>query len=129
MEHVRVDLGHPLGRLVTSNQYHGQHWGKTHPDKVQWRDGIARLAKMHHLDQRVNGRPCLVRFAFPVPDNRRRDPANLVGTVVKWAVDGLVIGGVWPDDSPEYVSIIEPLLIVKGSGVILELWLRGDELA
>ncbi len=126
-EHVRVDLGAPLGRLVTTNVAAGRHWGHTHAQKVLWRDGMAILAKAHGLPQRVHGRPCLVRFAFPVPDERRRDPANLVGTVVKWAVDGLVIGGVWPDDSPEFVSVLEPLLIPHGRQVILELWLRQED--
>lgn len=126
LEHVRVDLGPPLARLVSTNRAAGEHWGKHHSDKVLWRDGMATLAKVHSLDRRIRGRACLVRFAFPVPDKRRRDPANLVGTVVKWAVDGLVLGGVWPDDSPEYVSVIEPLLIPGGHTVVLELWLRTE---
>lgn len=124
MEYLRFDLGGPLARLVTANQHHGQHWGRTHTDKVQWREGMVVLAKKHRIDQRVHGRPCLVRFAYPVPDNRRRDPSNLVGTVVKWSVDGLVKAGVWPDDTPQYVSVLEPLLVVGGSEVILELWAK-----
>lgn len=125
-DYARFDLGAPLGRLVTSNQYHGKHWSKSHADKVLWRDGMSVLARAKHIDQWVSDRPTLVRFVFPVPDKRRRDPSNLVGTVVKWCVDGLVRGGVWPDDDPRFVTILEPLLIPGADRVQLELWARPN---
>lgn len=120
-------LGAPLGRLVTTNREHGQHWSSSHAWKAAWRDGMTVLARAERIPQAVGGRPCEVRFVFPVPDRRRRDPSNLVGTVVKWCVDGLVRGGVWPDDSPEWVTVIEPVLEVGGQAVILELWFREGE--
>jgi hypothetical protein len=33
-----------------------------------------------------------------------------VGTVVKAMVDGMVLAGVWPDDTPEWVRVSEPVI-------------------
>lgn len=60
----------------------------------------------------------IVHVKIPFRDMRRRDPHNYCGTVVKAIIDGLVEGGAWPDDTPEYVGHQEPLLY-KGSSVIV----------
>jgi crossover junction endodeoxyribonuclease RusA len=44
-------------------------------------------------------------------DNRRRDPLNLVATL-KACEDGMVDAGVVPDDNPEYVESVMPLIDV-----------------
>jgi len=49
---------------------------------------------------------------IPFPQRRIRDPHNYCGTVVKAVIDGLVMGGAWPDDTPEYVGHLEPSLYV-----------------
>jgi hypothetical protein len=46
------------------------------------------------------------------PRNARRDPHNYVGTVVKKLVDTLVGLGVVPDDTADWVTVIEPELRV-----------------
>lgn len=122
-EHLTFDLGAPLGDLVSSNRYHGQYWGATHANKVAWRDGVATLARAEKISKAVKLRPAQVRFTFPVPDRRHRDPSNYVGTVVKWCVDGLVIAGTWPHDGPEWVRVLEPILELHGRAVLLDLWL------
>ncbi len=64
---------------------------------------------------RVGGGPSTVHVTIPFVTNRRRDSHNYVGTVVKAIVDGLVQQGFWPDDTPEYVTVIDPTLIVDKS--------------
>lgn len=64
--------------------------------------------------------PALVRIHIPFRVNRRRDPHNYCGTVVKAVIDGLVMAGAWKDDTPEYVVHIEPRLY-KGDTVWIEL--------
>jgi hypothetical protein len=59
-------------------------------------------------DSRPHG-PSFVRLHIDVPDRRRRDPANLT-PVTKAVVDGLVDAGVWPDDTPDWITTIEPRL-------------------
>jgi crossover junction endodeoxyribonuclease RusA len=54
--------------------------------------------------------PSIVRIALPVSTAARRDPHNYFATV-KPIVDGLVDAGLWPDDTPEHVSVVEPTLV------------------
>lgn len=49
----------------------------------------------------------------------RRDPHNYCGTVVKAIIDGLVLANLWPDDTPEYVGHVEPLLVYDRSGTVM----------
>ena len=60
----------------------------------------------------------IVHVSIPFSDKRKRDPHNYCGTIVKAVIDGLVQGGAWPDDTPEFVTHQEPLLY-KGSSVIV----------
>lgn len=53
-----------------------------------------------------------VTVSLPVADRRRRDPHNFAPTM-KAIIDGLVDAGVWPDDTPEYVTTTEPVLDVQ----------------
>ena len=55
--------------------------------------------------------PAEVRVTLPFPVARRRDPINFARTV-KAIVDGLVMAGAWPDDTPEYVTQHIPTLVV-----------------
>jgi hypothetical protein len=66
--------------------------------------------------------------------NRRRDPHNYVGTIVKSIIDGLVMADVWPDDNPEWVVVVEPKLVVhprvpqdQRLPCVVEFTLRGGE--
>ena len=59
--------------------------------------------------------PCIITCTFSVPDRRRRDPANMAATV-KPCVDGMVDAGLWPDDTPEYITTVEPTFVVVPRG-------------
>lgn len=58
--------------------------------------------------------PATVWVHLPFTTARRRDPHNFV-PCVKAIVDGLVDAGVWPDDTPEWVRVMEPELVVGPS--------------
>lgn len=64
--------------------------------------------------------PSIVTIHIPFKTNHRRDPMNYCGTVLKAVVDGLVDGGAWPDDTPDYVGHREPILY-KGKMVVVEI--------
>lgn len=49
---------------------------------------------------------------LPFPKNARRDPHNYVGTNVKTIIDALTRAGAWPDDNPQYVTVLEPDCVV-----------------
>ena len=68
--------------------------------------------------------PGIVQVHIPVVDNRRRDPHNYCGTVLKAVIDGLVKAGAWPDDTPEWVGHREPIL-KPGRIVVVEISEKG----
>lgn len=57
--------------------------------------------------------PSIVTVSLPFDKAARRDPSNYL-PAVKAIVDGLVDAELWPDDTPEYVSVAEPILTVGG---------------
>jgi len=65
--------------------------------------------------------PSIVQIVIPFTVKRRRDPHNYCGTVLKAVIDGLVKGGAWPDDTPEYVGHRESELYV-GNQVIVRIF-------
>jgi Holliday junction resolvase RusA-like endonuclease len=68
--------------------------------------------------------PVVVRLHIPFRDKRRRDPHNYCGTLLKSVIDGLVVAGVIPDDSNEFLGHREPVLFVaKGPQTVrLDVW-------
>lgn len=54
--------------------------------------------------------PITVRVSWQAAGNRRRDPHNYTSTVVKAAVDGLVAGELVPDDTAEWVTVVDPVI-------------------
>lgn len=48
--------------------------------------------------------PGIVQIDIGVKTNARRDPHNYCGTVLKAVIDGLVLAGAWPDDTPDWVG-------------------------
>ncbi len=101
---------------LSVNATAGKHWAHVHPIKTAWRDTTAWYAKAAGWK---NLNPATVTVHIPFNSNRRRDPHNYSSTVVKWVVDGLVIAGCWPDDTPEWVTTTEPVLY-RGANVIVE---------
>jgi crossover junction endodeoxyribonuclease RusA len=72
-----------------------------------WRRATATAAA-EQIDHQLG--PCIVQIALPVADRRQRDPHNYFATV-KPIVDGLVDAGLWPNDTPTWVTTVEPTLI------------------
>ena len=82
------------------------HWRTYSRNARAWRAAARTAATdldLHSLP------PSIVTIELPVLGNRRRDPHNLFPTI-KHAVDGLVDAGLWPDDTPEWVTTTEPRL-------------------
>ncbi|GLZ34867.1 hypothetical protein Lesp02_70540 [Lentzea sp. NBRC 105346] len=64
-----------------------------------------------------------VQLHYATGDNRgRRDPANLCATS-KPAIDGLVDAGLVPDDNPEFVTELMPVIHL-GADLPRRLWLE-----
>lgn len=93
------------------------HWSVRAREARQWRNAT-HIAARHAINTSAPGfnpiplPPSIVTVVLPVPDRRRRDPHNYFATV-KPIIDGLVDAGLWPDDTPEWVTTAEPTLQVK----------------
>lgn len=70
-----------------------------------------------------------VLLAYGPRDSRRRDPLNLVQTL-KAVEDGVVRAGVLPDDNPDYLTSVLPVVLEPGPPNSLggRLWVLVSEL-
>ena len=87
------------------------HWREDRRLTKVWRraaawSAIAQLGQSP--DARMRG-PSTVTITLPVHGAHKRDPHNYFPTV-KHIIDGLVDAGIWPDDTPEWVTTTEPHL-------------------
>lgn len=118
-----------LGRLTLTfpapaeplsiNAAHRLHWAARRKRTNPWREmGVmvatrARLGYAHHYGREWPEQAVDIHVTLQFRTATRRDPHNYTGTVVKACVDGIVTGGLLPDDSPEWATIIEPTLEVQ----------------
>lgn len=93
------------------------HWSARARLARSWRHA-AHIAARNTINTPSSSRgplplpPSTVTVVLPVRDRRRRDPHNYFATV-KPVIDGLVDAGLWPDDTPEWVTTTEPALQVN----------------
>lgn len=92
--------------LLNMNQR--SHWRTQRANARAWRSATTIYAR-EQLPRGVQLSPSIVSIELPVLGARRRDPHNYFPTV-KPIVDGLVDAGLWPDDTPEWVTTVEPTL-------------------
>lgn len=99
---------------VSINKTRRAHWGAVHRQLKPWRDAAhARAVALQATNSMPEGlKLSEVTVYLPFKTNRRRDPHNYTGTNVKAVVDGLVTAGVWKDDNPRFVRVMEPVLVV-----------------
>jgi crossover junction endodeoxyribonuclease RusA len=105
------------------------HWAKKARIVNAWRTATKWGTHAARGAQQFHGLPpSTVTITLPVKGNRRRDPANYYATV-KPIVDGLVDAGLWPDDTPEWVTTTEPVLDPTAAEVTVTVTLRDIEVA
>jgi Holliday junction resolvase RusA-like endonuclease len=120
---IVLDLGFPPERPLSTNESNRMHWAQRDRRLEPWRKAAWALAQQQKIPEQVGGRKSKVTMVIPFRTKTKRDPHNYVGTVVKATVDGLVQAGVWPDDNPVYVEVMEPMLVIgnKNAEVQIEL--------
>ena len=96
------------------------HWAERARRLRPWREAVwAAWAQARDRRAAIVGRPCLVEVELPFArGSGRRDPHNFTGTVVKAIVDELVRQGCWPDDTPDWVTVLDPVCTVGDEAVV-----------
>lgn len=103
---------------LSTNQERKVHWAVAKRDLTPWRDVTLMmtrwaLAKLARTSGAWRPQPVTIQVELAFRTAQRRDPHNYVGTVVKATVDGLVRGGLIPDDTPEWATILEPTILIQ----------------
>lgn len=102
-----ISFQQPDKRLSLNDR---EHWAVKARKAKAWRAGAfaaAWKAPLYDDEGKSTVHRSFVEVTFPVKQNRRRDPHNAIATV-KPIIDGLVDAGVWPDDTDEYVIVLDP---------------------
>lgn len=86
----------------------GGHWAAKRRRLEPWKDAAWATARNALIQGRLGqGEPITVQVVLPFRSKGRRDAHNYTGTVVKAVVDGLVRAQVVPDDTPEWVTVVD----------------------
>ena len=99
---VEISFAQPPNHLTLNQRL---YWAEKGRIVRAWRT-VAGWNAVQHRGQP----PSLVAVSLEVRGAMRRDPHNWFPTV-KPIVDGLVDAGVWPDDTPQFVTTLEPRLV------------------
>lgn len=112
---VTITFPQPADRLSLNDRH---HWAVKARITRAWRHAAALTARNQLGYPRAERSlpPCSVRVTFPVKTNRGRDPHNAIASV-KPIIDGLVDVGVWPTDTDEFVTVLDPRF-AKGADVV-----------
>lgn len=85
-------------------------WQKRRRLLTPWKDAAwaAAHAKRVQATGAFQAEPITVQVVIPFRRNARRDPHNYTGTVVKAVVDGIVRARIVPDDTAQWVTVLDP---------------------
>jgi hypothetical protein len=104
-------------RPLSINESNRMHWASRKRRLDPWR--ICVRAAYHNVPAQeldsVKGKPVVIEVTLTFPRAGRRDAHNYTGTVVKTIVDELVRLGLVPDDTPEWVTVLDPRILVDKS--------------
>lgn len=110
---------------LSINKANRMHWAAKKRHLDPWREETVYAWLQARKDwSEVKGKPCTVEVHLPFKTRQRRDPHNYTGTTIKVIVDSLVRQEVWPDDTPEWVTVLDPVCEI-GSEVRIVLTTRS----
>jgi crossover junction endodeoxyribonuclease RusA len=105
-------------RPFTANASRSAHWTVTSRLTSQWRGAWCIIGR---ADVPLPPGPCRIIATPYLPNRRHTQDVAACFPAVKAALDGLVDGGLWPDDSAEWVTELTFRPAVYGEGERLQL--------
>lgn len=104
---------------LSMNKAKGIHWARLKAFLDPWKKAAWAVAHNHRVrsmraqHQAVwRPKPITVQAVLQFHGTRGRDAHNYTGTVVKSMVDGLVQARIVPEDTPAWVTVLDPVLEV-----------------
>ncbi len=105
------------------------HWAQWRRRLDPWKDAtVAAWEKAPSKDRKaIRDVGVNVLVELPFKSKSRRDPHNYVGTNIKTIIDALTTKpktgfvGAWQDDTPEWVTVLEPECVVGSTTVRVHL--------
>lgn len=121
---------HPLSENEKRRMKHWAQWRRRldpWAEAVQWAWRAAPKGQRSAVQRMATATGVSIFVELPFAKNARRDPHNYVGTNVKVIIDALTRVDAWPDDNPQYVSVLEPACVVGLEDVRVHITSRGTE--
>lgn len=117
---VRLRVAVPyVGKPPSINEISGKHWSAAKKHRDPWHQAAAKALAGYDGPRPLG--PSLIRITFPVATRARRDPANYTGTLGKWLVDALVRDGLFVDDTPDHIVVVDPRIVHRS-------WLKDPDM-
>lgn len=101
---------------LSLNKSNSMHWAARRRHNADWRMAIrvAYIKATQDVDLAIG--PVDLEFTFTFPKNARRDPHNYIAQV-KPLIDELVLLDLVPDDTAEWVTVVEPKLRIDDDNI------------
>lgn len=114
---IRVEFPQP-NRPLSINEANKMHWAVRRRRLEPWRTATTLALRGIQTEEGVEY-PAPVRISVRLTFARggRRDPHNYTSTVVKTIVDAIVASKLIPDDTAEWVTVIDPTIRVDADNV------------
>lgn len=112
-------------RPLSINEANSMHWASKRRRLEPWRQEVwlrwLARSEQDRLEMAEEGL-IIVKVTLPFSRAGRRDAHNYTSTVVKALIDELIKHGMAPDDTPEFIKVEDPVLVVdKDLTVTVEL--------
>lgn len=115
------DIAFPAPSVpLSENDARGRSWAVVRARLKPWKD-LTWAATRNAIARGVltPGKPITVTVDLPFTTRRTRDPHNYTSTVVKAIVDGLTLARLVPDDSPEWVTVNDPVIRIRTPATVV----------
>lgn len=97
-------------RPLSINEANKMHWAKKRLRLAPWKELVRDAYR--EATKGTTGVPVKILVWLPFERKARRDAHNYTSTMVKMIVDILVAEGLVPDDTPEWVRVEDPELVI-----------------
>lgn len=115
-------------RPLSENESRRMHWAQRSKRLSEWKlMTMVYYKKLSDEDKKkLHGKKIKITVTLPFKTKSRRDAHNYISTNIKTIIDALVKCQMIPDDTSDYIEVIEPKLLPNSIYCIIKLEPIGD---